>query len=103
MINTPRDYYVQVHGTTGLKDKLTHAGVYGIKVKRRCRIGIFHSSPLFILKYCTNQDQCSAKSLATHQSTEFARNAPPASHQHRIDSIHLDLSKSPPIQLETRL
>jgi LCP family protein required for cell wall assembly len=29
LINTPRDYYVQLHGTTGLKDKLTHAGVYG--------------------------------------------------------------------------
>lgn len=30
IINTPRDYYVQLHGTAGLKDKLTHAGVYGI-------------------------------------------------------------------------
>ncbi|HBA38067.1 MAG TPA: hypothetical protein DCY94_05040, partial [Firmicutes bacterium] len=30
IVNTPRDYYVQLHGTTGLKDKLTHAGVYGI-------------------------------------------------------------------------
>ena len=30
LTNTPRDYYVQLHGTTGLKDKLTHAGVYGI-------------------------------------------------------------------------
>lgn len=26
----PRDYYVQLHGTTGVKDKLTHAGIYGI-------------------------------------------------------------------------
>ncbi len=26
----PRDYYVQLHGTTGLKDKLTHAGLKGI-------------------------------------------------------------------------
>ena len=26
----PRDYYVQLDGTTGLKDKLTHAGIYGI-------------------------------------------------------------------------
>ncbi len=31
IVNTPRDYYVQLHGTTGLKDKLTHAGVYGIE------------------------------------------------------------------------
>lgn len=29
MINIPRDYYVQLHGTTGLKDKLTHAGTKG--------------------------------------------------------------------------
>jgi LCP family protein required for cell wall assembly len=26
----PRDYYVQLHGTKGNKDKLTHAGIYGI-------------------------------------------------------------------------
>ena len=31
LVNTPRDYYVQLHGTTGLKDKLTHAGIYGIE------------------------------------------------------------------------
>ena len=30
LVNTPRDFYVQLRGTTGLKDKLTHAGVYGI-------------------------------------------------------------------------
>ena len=30
LTNTPRDYYVQLYGTTGNKDKLTHAGVYGI-------------------------------------------------------------------------
>ena len=29
MVNTPRDYYVQLHGKTGLKDKLTHAGLVG--------------------------------------------------------------------------
>ncbi len=28
----PRDYYVQLHGTTGRKDKLTHAGIYGINM-----------------------------------------------------------------------
>ncbi len=28
--NIPRDYYVQLHGTTGYKDKLTHAGIYGV-------------------------------------------------------------------------
>ena len=29
MIHIPRDYYVQVHGTEGLKDKLTHSGTIG--------------------------------------------------------------------------
>ncbi|GHU67159.1 LytR family transcriptional regulator [Clostridia bacterium] len=32
LVNTPRDYYVQLHGTTGLPDKLTHAGTYGIEM-----------------------------------------------------------------------
>ena len=27
----PRYYYVQLDGTTGLKDKLTHAGIYGVE------------------------------------------------------------------------
>ncbi|MDD3453485.1 MAG: LCP family protein [Bacilli bacterium] len=30
LTSIPRDYYVQLHGTTGYKDKLTHAGIYGI-------------------------------------------------------------------------
>ena len=30
LVSIPRDYYVQLHGTTGSKDKLTHAGIYGI-------------------------------------------------------------------------
>lgn len=30
LISVPRDYYVQISGTSGLKDKLTHAGIYGI-------------------------------------------------------------------------
>lgn len=30
LLSIPRDYYVQLSGTTGLKDKLTHAGIYGI-------------------------------------------------------------------------
>ena len=29
LVNIPRDYYVQLHGTTGLHDKLTHAGMVG--------------------------------------------------------------------------
>ena len=30
LLNTPRDYYVQLAGTSGLRDKLTHAGIYGV-------------------------------------------------------------------------
>ena len=30
LVNTPRDYYIQLSGTKGPKDKLTHAGIYGI-------------------------------------------------------------------------
>ena len=30
LTSIPRDYYVQLHGTTGTKDKLTHAGIYGV-------------------------------------------------------------------------
>ena len=31
LVSIPRDYYVQLRGTTGYKDKLTHAGLYGIE------------------------------------------------------------------------
>ena len=30
LTSIPRDYYVRLHGTSGYKDKLTHAGLYGI-------------------------------------------------------------------------
>lgn len=30
LTSIPRDYYVRLHDTTGYKDKLTHAGLYGI-------------------------------------------------------------------------
>ena len=32
LTSIPRDYYVQLHGTAGEKDKLTHAGIYGINM-----------------------------------------------------------------------
>ena len=35
LTSIPRDYYVQVHGQTGLKDKLTHAGIYGIDISTK--------------------------------------------------------------------
>lgn len=34
LVSVPRDYYVQLHGTTGNKDKLTHAGIYGIDMSK---------------------------------------------------------------------
>ncbi len=30
LTSIPRDYYVRLHGTTGYRDKLTHAGIYGV-------------------------------------------------------------------------
>lgn len=32
LTSIPRDYYVRLHGTTGYKDKLTHAGLYGVNM-----------------------------------------------------------------------
>lgn len=32
LTSIPRDFYVQLHGTTGAKDKLTHSGIYGPKM-----------------------------------------------------------------------
>lgn len=34
LVSIPRDYYVQLHGTTGVKDKLTHAGIYGVDMSK---------------------------------------------------------------------
>lgn len=35
LTSIPRDYYVRLHGTTGNKDKLTHAGIYGINMTKQ--------------------------------------------------------------------
>lgn len=32
LTSIPRDYYVRLRGTTGARDKLTHAGIYGINM-----------------------------------------------------------------------
>ena len=34
LTSIPRDYYVRLHGTSGNKDKLTHAGIYGINMTK---------------------------------------------------------------------
>ncbi len=41
LVSVPRDYYVQLHGTTGTKDKLTHAGIYGIDMSRNTMADLF--------------------------------------------------------------
>ena len=41
LTNIPRDYYVQLHGTTGTKDKLTHAGLYGIEMSKNTLEDLF--------------------------------------------------------------
>lgn len=41
MTSIPRDYYVSVNGKTGLKDKLTHAGIYGIDTSRKTLEDLF--------------------------------------------------------------
>lgn len=36
LVTTPRDYYVEIPGITqGQKDKLTHAGIYGVMLPWR--------------------------------------------------------------------
>lgn len=35
LTSIPRDYYVQIAGTTGLKDKLTHAGLKGVETSMK--------------------------------------------------------------------
>jgi len=34
LLTIPRDTYVQLHGTTGIKDKLTHAGSYSLEMSK---------------------------------------------------------------------
>ena len=34
VVNTPRDYYVELPISNGMRDKLTHAGIYGVDVSK---------------------------------------------------------------------
>ena len=34
LVNTPRDYYVELPISEGMRDKLTHAGIYGVDVSK---------------------------------------------------------------------
>lgn len=42
LTSIPRDYYVQLHGTSGIKDKLTHAGIYGVDMSRETVEDLFN-------------------------------------------------------------
>lgn len=50
MTSIPRDYYVAVNGKTGLKDKLTHAGIYGIDTSRKTLEDLFNIDILYSIK-----------------------------------------------------
>lgn len=41
LTSIPRDYYVQLHGTNGYKDKLTHSGIYGIQMTKNTLEDLF--------------------------------------------------------------
>ena len=41
LTSIPRDYYVQLHDTIGLRDKLTHSGLYGIDMTRKTLEDLF--------------------------------------------------------------
>ena len=42
LTNIPRDYYVKLHNTTGLNDKLTHAGIYGTEMSKTTLEDLFN-------------------------------------------------------------
>lgn len=42
LTSIPRDYYVRLHETTGNKDKLTHAGIYGINMTKKTIEDLFN-------------------------------------------------------------
>lgn len=50
LVNTPRDYYVQLHGTTGPRDKLTHAGIYGIDMSVQTLEDLYNTDIAYYLR-----------------------------------------------------
>lgn len=54
LTSIPRDYYVQVHGQTGLKDKLTHAGIYGLDISTKTVEDLFDISIDYSVKIGMN-------------------------------------------------
>ena len=83
LTNIPRDYYVQLHGTTGLKDKLTHAGIYGtdmsiktiedlldIKINYSVKVGF--SSVIKLVDLVGGVDIYSDTAFTSHCKDKFA-------------------------------
>lgn len=50
LINTPRDYYVDISVENGAKDKLTHCGLYGIDCSMKTLEGLYGNSIDYYLK-----------------------------------------------------
>ena len=50
LTSIPRDYYVQLHGTTGMKDKLTNSGIYGINKTKQTIEDLFEIKIDYTLK-----------------------------------------------------
>ncbi|MDR0783899.1 MAG: LCP family protein [Propionibacteriaceae bacterium] len=50
LVNTPRDFYVPFRGLSGLNDKLTHAGVYGIDVSLGTLEDLYETSINYYLR-----------------------------------------------------
>ena len=77
LTSIPRDYYVQLHGTTGYKDKLTHSGIYGINMSKQTIEDLFNIKIDYTIKVGFNSvidvvdliggiDIYSDKSFRTH-------------------------------------
>ena len=54
LTSIPRDYYVQLHNRTGLKDKLTHAGIYGVNMSKDTVADLFDIKIDYSIKVCFN-------------------------------------------------
>ena len=50
LTSIPRDYYVKLHNTTGLKDKLTHSGIYGIDMSKKTLEDLFNIKIDYVIK-----------------------------------------------------
>lgn len=50
LTSIPRDYYVKLHNTEGLKDKLTHSGIYGIEMSKKTIEDLFDIKIDYVVK-----------------------------------------------------